>query len=232
MMKTRTNKNRKTESVFVNHNTSVFEYDTRRFIHDKGDLRMKKMQHRAISDIIATLLLLGITVAGAVLVASFFQGNAVFRPDASNPGTQTASIKIVGYDTRDGPDISGITTIDNTLTGILTSDEIIVLNVENQGMTKVVLQAVEINDVDHTWDQSTGDLPPTYPAAGKFSIIPTSNDSPIPIISTNELQRNDQVRLVIKLNTPDINLNDPVRIRIITNLIDSSETIITSGGAR
>jgi flagellin-like protein len=254
-MKTRTNKNIKTDSFFANHKVSVFGYNTPCFIHNKEDLKMKKVKRRAISDVIATLMLLAITVAGAVLVSAFFQGNNFFSPDTSNPGTQTASLKIIGYDTRDGIDLSEITALDNVLdvptpylctsicnatpdnlpTDVLPGTEFIVLNVENHGISKVVLQAVEVNGVDHTWDQSTGNLPPTYPAAGKFSIIPTSNDAPIPLSSTNELQRNDEVRLVIKLSSfidPDINLNEPIRIKFTTNLIDNSETLITSGGVR
>lgn len=197
---------------------------------------MKGMKHRAISDVIATLLLLGITVAGAVLVSAFFQGNNIFSPNSSSAGSQTASLKIVGYDTRDGTNISGISTFDNVFNSALTSGtEFIVLNVKNQGISKLVLQSIEINDVDHTWDQTTGNLPPTFPAAGKFSIIPTSNDAPIPLSNTNEIQSNDEVRLVIKLSssiTPDINLNESIRIKFTTNLIDNSETLITSGGVR
>ncbi len=220
---------------------------------------MKDMNRRAISDVIATLLLLGITVAGAVLVTAFFQGNAIFRPDASNPGTQSASIKIIGYDTRDGSDLSGIDFLDNYLdnptpflctiscntdpnalpaAAPIGGTEFIVLTVRNQGISKVSLQGVEVNGIDHSWDASTsGDelTAASYPAAGKFSIISTSNTAPIKQSSTNELQSNGEVRLVIKLSdgiTQDIDINQPIRTRIITNLLDPSPAIISSGGAR
>lgn len=200
----------------------------------------KRMKRRAISDIIAVLLLLAITVAGAVLVAAFFQGNNIFRPDATNTGAQTASLKITGYDTRDGELISGIATFDNTLDDTLTSgSEFIVINVENKGISKLVLQGVEINGIDHPWDDLTsGDLPPTYPVAGKFGMILISDTppgGPFTLLSTNEIQRNGEVRLVIKLSAdidPDIQLNEPIRIKFNTNLLDTSETIITSGGVR
>ena len=217
---------------------------------------MKEMRRRAISDVIATLLLLGITVAGAVLVTAFFQGNSVFRHDASNPGTQSASIKIIGYDTRDSTDLSGIDFLDNYLdspTPFLCTiscntdadalpdaaaaggTEFIVLTVRNQGISKVTLQGVEINDIDHSWDSTTStfDLSAThYPTAGKFSIISTSGTIQS---STNELQRNAEARLVIKLSdniSEDIDVNQPIRTRITTNLLDPSASIITSGGVR
>ena len=255
IVKTRTS-NKKTDYVCANHNTNVFEYYTHSFIHNKGFSKMKGMKHRAVSDIIATLLLLGITVAGAVLVAAFFQGNSVFRPDATSPGTQTASIKIIGYDTRDSSDLSGIDFLDNfldappflcTITCNASPDdlpsatsgtEFIVLTVRNQGMSKVSLQSVEVNGIDHSWDASTSSnvlSAASYPAAGKFSIISTSNTAPITQSSTNEMQSNGEARLVIKLSddiSQDIDVNQPIRTRIITNLLDPSATIITSGSVR
>ena len=252
-MKTRTNN--KNNFFYENLDTSVFGYNTHSFIHDEGALKTKGMKHRAVSDVIAVLLLLGITVAGAVLVSAFFQGNSVFRPDATSPGTQTASIKIIGYDTRDGSDLSGIGVLDNFLDAptpfLCTScsnpdasalpaaaaaggTEFIVLTVRNQGMSKVSLQSVEVNGIDHSWSASTSGILSTtnYPAAGKFSIIPTSS---IIQSSTNELQSNGEARLVIKLSdgiSQDIDVNQPIRTRIITNLLDPSATIISSGGVR
>ena len=216
---------------------------------------MKDMNHRAISDVIATLLLLGITVAGAVLVTAFFQGNNAFRPDASNPGTQSASIKIVGYDTRDGSDLSEIDFLDNYLddpTPFLCTiscntdpnalpaaaatggTEFIVLTVRNQGISKVNLQSVEVNGIEHSWAASTSGIlaAGNYPAAGKFSIISTSD---IIQRSTNELQSSAEAHLVIKLSdniSEDIDVNQPIRTRIITNLLDPSSTIVSSGGVR
>lgn len=216
--------------------TSVFESYIPTFIHAKEPPKTRNMKQRGISDIIATLLLLGITVAGAVLVTAFFQGNNLFGSVSGTTGSQTASLKITGYDTRDGPTISGITGFDNSnpTNSILTAGEYIVLNVQNQGINKVVLQSVEINDVTHSWDSTQGVLPSAYPAAGKFNIIPTTGTQPFTLRSTNELQRDDEVRLVIKLSSslPDINLNEPIRVKFYTDLIDSSPVVITSGSVR
>ena len=251
-MKDTKNKNLKLNSL--NHDSGVRENYTSNLIvvrHSKNIIK-----RRAVSDIIAVLLLLGVTVAGAILVSAFFSGSNVIRFDSS-AGTQNAAIKITGYDTRDGLDLSGIGTIDNNLdspTPILCTlscnvtpnnlpsaggTDFIVLNIENQGISKVTLQAVSINDVEHRWDSTTGgtDLlsPGTYPDAGKFSLIETSNGVSITQRSTNELDRNDEARVVIKLSEtidPDIDLSTSVRIKLVTNLIDSSETLITSGSVR
>lgn len=222
---------------------------------------LKRMKRRAISDIIAVLLLLAITVAGAVLVSAFFQGNNIFRPDSTSTGAQTASVKITGYDTRDGTNLSEITGFDNEIAGpsplflctitcsgvnadnppATSGTEFIILTVINQGINKVVLQSVEINGVEHLWQASTGGnalslgaAGTDYPSSGYFSVIPTSDPAPTQL-STRELDRNGEARLVIKLSediTPDIGINEPIRTRLITNLIDPPGIIITSGGVR
>ena len=227
--------NKKTGNVCDN----VFECYTSTLNHDKGVFKLKSMEHRGISDIIAVLLLLGITVAGAVLVSAFFQGNNIFRYDSTTSGTQTAALKITGYDTRDGSTLSRINTFDNTTPGstLDSGTDFIVLTVLNQGINKVVLQGVEINDITHSWDNTQGDLPSTYPAAGKFNIIPIETPTvtqPFKISSTNEIDKNQEVRLVIKLSAslPDISLNEPMRVKFYTDLIDSSPVVITSGGVR
>lgn len=261
-MENRYFKHTKPKSASANRNTSVLEYYTTTLIDDKGQTK-KEMKHRAISDIIAVLLLLAITVAGAVLVSAFFQGNNLFRPDSTSSGSQTASVKITGYDTRAGENLSEIAGFNNeidvpTPLSLCTNTcepfadnipadanggtEFIILNVMNQGIKNVILQSVEINGVEHTWETTTGGnalslgaVGTNFPHAGKFSIIPTSNSAPITQISTKELERNGEVRLVIKLSGAidlDIGINEPISTRINTNLIDPPGTIITSGGVR
>jgi flagellin-like protein len=249
------NKNQKSNSEYPNQSAIVSKYYIGNLIDDKGPQR-NALRRRGISDIIAVLLLLGITVAGAVLVSTFFSDTKVLQFNSSNSGTQNAALKITGYDTRDGLNLSEIGTIDNKLdspTPILctmscnvtpnalpsaSGTDFIVLNLENEGITKVTLQAIEINGVEHTWASPGGtDLmqPNTFPLAGKFSIIPTTNGVSIMQRTTNEIDRNDEVRVVVKLSEtidPDIGLSDSVRIKLLTNLIDSSDELITSGSVR
>ncbi|MGQ0795984.1 MAG: archaellin/type IV pilin N-terminal domain-containing protein [Nitrosopumilaceae archaeon] len=238
--------------------TNVIEKYTSILIHRYTCFKTVNMKRKGISDIIAVLLLLGITVAGAVLVAAFFQGNNVFRADASNPGTQNSGIKITGYDTRDGTTLSGIATLDNSLDSppslcTTTCDmlllpatggtEFIVLTVRNEGINKAQLQSVVINEIEHSWDSTTGGnalvIPGSYPAGGKFSIVSTITADQS---STNVLDRNGDARLVVKLSSDidtdsdpligDIKIPQSMRVRLITDLIDPQETVISSGGVR
>ena len=206
--------------------------------------KAKTMNRRAVSDIIAVLLLLGITVAGAVLISTFFSSNKIFQYDSTSSGTQTATLKITGYDTRDGTCLSGISTFDNSnpTNSVLTAgSEYIVLNIMNQGFNKLTLQGVEINDITHTWDTTTKNLafPGTKPAAGMFSILPTSSSTGCVVQtplqkSTSEVDRNGEVKIVVRLSSSlsNIGLNEPVRVKFYTDKIDQPAIIITSGGVR
>lgn len=217
------------------------------------------MKKRGVSDIIATLLLLGITVAGAVLVSSFLYNSNLLQPQ-SNPSSQTASIKITGYDTRDGANLSVITGFDNFLdaspipgprlcttscnispnnTPSAGGTEFIILTIRNTGPNPVHVQSVEINNIEHIWNSTTGGqaltmtAPPSYPPSGQFSIISTSNTAPITQMSDNKLNSNDEVRLVIKLSetiSSNIGINEPIKVRFFTDLNDPSAITITSGG--
>lgn len=229
---------------------------TSSFMHHEDPPKLADMKKRGVSDIIATLLLMGITVAGAVLISTFFSNSGLLQTQ-SDASSQSASIKITGYDTRDGGNLSGITNFNNTLDAsprlctiscnvspddIPSSDgtEFIILTVRNTGSKQILIQSVEINNIDHSWDTNTGDKiltlatpPPSYPVAGKFSIIQVTGTPKQS--SVNQLNSNDEVRLVIKLSAainPDIGLGEPIKVRIYTDKIDSPAITITSGGVR
>ena len=257
---------KKMKPVCPSHDRLVFEYYTPSLIHNEGFSKIDHRKQRGVSDVIAVLLLLGITVAGAVLVSAFFSGNNAFRFDTNNQGTQTSYLKIIGYDTRDGFKLSNVTSLNNTkqfdaTPSICTSScstfpdnlptaglalngtEFIVLNVRNDGPTSATIQSVVINDGfrdrDHAWDTNTKGLnllnTANIPKAGKFSIIESTNKTPQTQRSTNEITKNDEVRLVIKLSkdiSGNFDANQPIRIRLITNLIDPPETTITAGSVR
>lgn len=234
---------------------SVSRCYTSSFMPLKDAPKLAYMKKRGVSDIIATLLLLGITVAGAVLVSSFLYNSNLLQPQ-SNPSSQTASIKITGYDTRDGTNLSVITGFNNFLdasprlcttscnispnnTPSAGGTEFIILTIRNTGPNQVHVQSVEINNVEHMWSSATGGqaltmtAPPSYPPSGQFSIIPTSNTAPITQMSDNKLNSNDEVRLVIKLSETisyDIGINEPIKVRFFTDLNDSPAITITSGG--
>jgi len=61
-----------------------------------------RKKRRAVSDIIATLLMVVITVAGGIVVLNFVQTTDIIQSTETISSEEAAiSIKITGYDTRD-----------------------------------------------------------------------------------------------------------------------------------
>lgn len=137
------------------------------------------IKRRAVSEVISTILLLGITVAGAAMVSLYIQDSDISDVTAMSPtigssGTSASSIKLVGYDTRDtrtGEGLSGIVTLENLFvapgqlcTGgcdaplvvnkipILGGTEFITLQIKNRGLESVTVQSITINSISHPWD--------------------------------------------------------------------------------
>ncbi len=219
---------------------------------------MRFQKRRGISELFATLMLLGITTAGSVFLASVVYGSGLQNtPTSSNPQS-SYSIKLTGYDTRDSTDLLGITTLDNKFDKKLCTascqgfadnvpqsaspgTEFIILQVRNISTETVFLKGIQINSVLHTWDQntsgktldaSTNDATGKYPSNGKFSIISTNN-----LVQKTEsrLNSDEEVRLVIKLDdsiSSDISLTKPIITSINFGGIRESENVILSGEIR
>ncbi len=227
---------------------------TSTFMGPKDTQKLTNMKRRGVSEIIATLLLMGITVAGAVLISAFFSGTNLTQAQ-SNTSTQSSSIKITGYDTRDRTTLSGIAGLDNKWEANPTlctkscnslavknklpsagGTEFIVLKIRNTGPNVVKILTVEINNVEHSWNNTSGILalvgpPIRYPLDGQFEIMTSSNS----LTSDNKLTSDAEVSLLIKLSknyTSDIGINQPMEVRVFTDLVDSPATSITSGGVR
>ena len=224
------------------------------------------IKRRAVSEVISTMLLLGITVAGAAMVSFYVQDSDISDVSARSPtigssGTLASSIKLIGYDSRDtqsGEGLSGIDTlenennspgqlcttscIDNVLPAV-SGTEFITLHIKNTGLESITLQSVTINAISHTWESSQNgkclDLPGgDYPSGGKFSLV---YDEPACAITesmqrnTNILLSNDETLLVVKLSssiTPDLDVNDPLRIKINTDKFDLQNHLIIVGSLK
>jgi len=140
------------------------------------------------------------------------------------------SVRLIGYDTRDSTNLSGVTSLNNqfvpsnpllltvgaTVPNVkpsLGGTEFIVLHLRNLSTNSIFLQNVLINNVKHSWDTDTKtkDLVPThlgppddgqFPLDGKFSIIPIYNGAgpPITQLGTNEMVGDEEVRVIVKLS--------------------------------
>ncbi|WP_119571098.1 archaellin/type IV pilin N-terminal domain-containing protein [Candidatus Nitrosotenuis aquarius] len=213
---------------------------------------------RAISEIFATLMLLGITAIGSVMLASLVQGSGISSQDSNTQRNNVASyaIRLIGYDTRDSNDLLGITTLDNkfdqricTIACNITPNntpqnsgtEFVVLQIQNTSPDLVYLEGVQINNVLHTWDTSTGgrsldasanDFTGKYPQNGKFSILSASG---LVQKNDNTLSEDEQVRVVVKLSkdlSTDVSLTKPILIQIDFGGARTSDHVILSGEIR
>ena len=194
---------------------------------------------RAVSDIIVTLLLVAITVVVGIIMFGIVKDTEIAESvtsEVSEPLTFEGGIKIGGYDARDGQDLLGITTVDNTsncqLTACkLTSGEYIVLKITNNSPNSIFLNDVIVNEVSHIFDTTSPSLPPA--AGGEFGIIPGTADEGTTLQTSSEIQGGKSVRVVVKLGSiSDISLNDAIRVKIDATGFDLQNFIITAGHAR
>ena len=229
-------------------------------------IKLKTRKHRGVSEVITTILLLAITMVGAVFVASIVQNSMLTTTDQTATHSEfiANSIKLTGYDTRDSADLSGIENLDNNFPpsallctvscsgfannvpiGGSPGTEFIVLQIQNTNLNPIYLSKIYINGIEHDWaplttettlnasfDDPSGD---NYPHAGKFRIIPTSNNDPILQRTTNEINGGEEVRIVIKLNQnfpSDIEMWRPLQIHLIHGGPQPTEYIILSGETR
>lgn len=223
-------------------------------------IRFRVVKRRGISEIFATLMLLAITTAGSLFLANLVQGSGIGSV-GQNPlltSHSSYSVKFVGYDTRDGMDLSEISTLDNkfdkklcTVSCTAFADnipldvnggtEFIVLQIKNASPNPVFIRNVQVNGITHSWDPQTGgktldasanDLAGKYPLAGKFGMISTSGTSQR---SDNQLNEDEEVRLVVKLSrdiSSDISLTRPLQIYIDFGGQRSAEYVVLSGETR
>ena len=217
-------------------------------------------KRRGVSDIIGTMLILVITVAGAVFISNaLHDGFFSLDQNPSGPGAYANSIWLTGYDTRDSSDLSGVVGLTNDFDQQLCTTscngvdnerpsvggtEFLVLHIKNTNINSVFLHNVMIRNEGHTWDTATANIdldlstgPTTgqFPRDGQFSIIPLSNTPTIKQKGTNELRGDEEVRLVIKLSDQllqDIGMWDSLRILVNFGGSQPAEFIILSGDAK
>ena len=187
-------------------------------------------KRRAVSEIIATLMILTVTIIGAVFISNAMQSFIFpYNSGASATEVRPESVSLIGFDTRDSTNLSDVTNLNNVFNPLNPSlltvsatkpDEIpseggtefIVLHLRNLSTNSIFLNDVLINNQAHSWDTNTANqvLDPTFtgkttgqfPEDGKFSIIPMYNGTgpTITQLGTNEMVGDDEVRVIVKLS--------------------------------
>lgn len=223
--------------------------------------KSKLCKRRGITDIISTMLLMGITVTGASTLTyfvndSFVSGNLA---TASSLDTATKSVQLLAFDTRDSTTLLQLSNLDNkfgdqklcgvSCTGVSLSDKIpsnggsefVVIKIKNNSINSIFLEDIRLNNILHVWDPQTTNvalntvqdlsLGGNYPHDGKFSILPISSTTQY---ANNEIQSGKTVNLLIKLgpDDQDILLNKGIRVLLNIGSIHPVEFLIESGNAR
>ena len=138
-------------------------------------------RRRAVSETIGTMLLLVITVVGAVMIANFLQ-DGFFSGVNQNPsgaGYSADSIQLTGFDTRDALKLINVPSLDNNFNelnggwlcakgndpqcpipvvdAIPSADgtEFIALQLRNMNTGSVFLRNIQVNNELHEWDDGT-----------------------------------------------------------------------------
>ncbi len=218
-------------------------------------------QRRAVTEIISTMMLMGVTISGATTL-TYFVNDSFVNGNLNSIATSDSSknIFLLAYDTRDSSSLLTLLDVDNDATGFLCRDtcigspnsipenggtEFIVLQIQNSGFDTIFLEDITINNIVHSWDASTSGIildasddylastNREYPADGMFSILPVG-DTPILQNDSIQIQSGQTVNLLIKLGSAnsDIQLNKGLRILLDTGGIHPTEFFIETGDAR
>jgi flagellin-like protein len=224
--------------------------------------KITPQKKRAVAEVISSLLLVAITVVGAVILTTFLDESFIAGGMAASGSDSTIkSIKLLKYDSRDGGNLLTLTDLNNT--NIIPSNatlcriscsanlkpldggtDFIIIQIENQSVNPIFLDKIFLNNATHSWDSSTGGVlfDPTgtitngeIPGDGKFSILSTDIDMGITKQNIdNQIKNGAEVNLLIKLDNsnPDIPLGKTLRAQFNIGDAHLSEFLIDSGGAQ
>ncbi len=136
-------------------------------------------RRRAVSETIGTMLLLVITVVGAVMISNFLQDGFFQGVDQNPSGVEASpnSIQLTGFDTRDAEDLINVADLDNEfnqilcakgndakctmsgtasdIPGVIGGTEFISLQLRNMNTGSIFLRNIQVNNELHEWDSGT-----------------------------------------------------------------------------
>jgi len=190
---------------------------------------------RAVAEVISSLLLVAITVAGAIILTTFLNDSFIQGGLAASGSDSTLkTIKLVKYDSRDGGNLLGLAGLNNTSVSfpidyklcrescipntspILNGTEFIVIQIENRSVNPIFLHNVWLGNATHSWDSGTANniLDPSatplsggIPTDGQFSIFPTNVVMGITRQNIdNQIESGQTVNLLIKLDNTNPDL--------------------------
>jgi len=226
-------------------------------LEKKESSRLKK--RRAVTEIISTMMLMGVTVSGATTLTYFM--NDAFTSGSIGTATtldsSSLNVLLLAYDTRDSSTLLTIPSADNKYDSLLCGSscsstpnnlpandgtEFIVLQIRNNNLNSLFLKGLTLNGDNYSWDPATStqqlDISAPYaagkyPSEGTFSILPVGS-TPIFQSDNFEIESGDTVNVLLKLDSsePDIELNRGIRVLLNFGNIQPTEFLLESGDAR
>ncbi len=217
-------------------------------------------KRRAVAEVISSLLLVAITVVGAVILTTFLDESFISGGlTATGSDSTIKTIKLIKYDSRDGSNLMGYN-LNNTIptdqslcrnscaadfdeSPLTNGTEFIVIQVRNQSVNPIFLHNIWLSNATHSWDPNTAsvnlDMTASssfggeYPNDGTFSIL---SEDVLDLMqkNDNEIESGQTVNLLIKLDNtnPDIPLSKTIRAQFNIGANQLSEFLIESGGAQ
>jgi len=218
----------------------------------------RKSSKRGASEIIGSLILLGVTISGALLIFTLLSTNDIvdFATERQSLDPNVlAKLKLTGYDTRDADALYNLTNLDNLIGTSTTvpdylcttcgvANEFIILKFRNPSGVLVAVGSININEEEHTFDSAQSTTSSftaltDLPASGKFIIISGSGTSGIKQELASTLPEGSEKRIVIRLSesitpatSPDggIALNSNIRV-IINTSAETTQLLLVPAGS-
>jgi len=158
-------------------------------------------KRHAVAEVISSLLLVAITVAGAIILTTFLNDSFIQGGLAASGSDSTLkTIKLVKYDSRDGGNLLEFTNLNNTsptdqklcrascsinpnLSPSVNGTEFLVIQIENRSVNPIFLHDVWLGNANHSWDSGTANkvlfpggssIDGDFPVDGTFSILPVN----------------------------------------------------------
>lgn len=202
-------------------------------------------KRRAVSEVIATMLLVAVTVVGGVMAMTLI-GTITDEAGAFGNIKAKQDLQLIGYDSRDNSDLTGITVLDNKKdsptprlcttscaanannipTHASPGTDFIVIYLHNVGLDDIFLDdlIVSTNNILHEWDGNTAGVTLStstngYPLAGKYSIVDEDGTSSLQQHSDTKIKGGEVVRVIIKLSSSissNIQIDDTIPITVTT----------------
>ncbi len=135
-------------------------------------------KRRAVSETIGTMMILVVTVAGAVLLSNLLSDSFYDRDQTPAVEVRVDSVRLSSYDSRDSVALTDVPNLDNEFNQLLCTQscntnpnnlpsktvnpividqgtEFIVLQIRNMNLSPIFVDTVTIKNQAHSWDSNT-----------------------------------------------------------------------------